>query len=92
LAAKILESSSEYVVSYNDISLLTNLGFKLNEDPEEENEDSKALDDFIGSIPAIFNSLLEGPDKKETLHKMATTLQFNDLKNRMLNKFGAFLI
>lgn len=23
---------------------------------------------------------------------MATTLQFTDLKNRMLNKFGAFLI
>jgi hypothetical protein len=37
-------------------------------------------------------SLLEGSDNKETLEKMVSTIVFDDLKNRMLNVFGKFLI
>ena len=39
----------------------------------------------------MLTSLLEGAEDVDILQKMAFSLQIPDLKNRMLNVFGAFL-
>jgi hypothetical protein len=71
--------------------LLEHLGFKKPENDEDEDTLEK-LDAFISTIATIFNSLLEGSDNGATIIKMATILEFDDLKNRMLTVFGQFLL
>lgn len=67
------------------------MGFWIPKEGEEYDDDYLALDEFISKIAAIFNSLLEGSQKDSVITQMATTLQFDDIKNRMLNVFGMFL-
>jgi hypothetical protein len=64
----------EYIVHYNDVSTLEHLGFCKSEDPEEENEECENLEEFISTIASIFNSLLEGSNKRDVIIHMAQTL------------------
>ena len=70
------------------------MGFvPLDEDAEEDEDDLiEVLDEFIQKIATMVNSLLEGEEDIEILTRMNFSLQIGDLKNRMLNVFGVFLI
>lgn len=50
------------------------------------------LDEFIQKIATMIVSLLEGEEDIEILQRMNFSLQISDLKNRMLNVFGNFLL
>ena len=88
--AKILDSSREFIANFDDKSQVGALGF----DGEEEDEDDliEVLDEFIQKIATMIISLLEGEEDIEILSRMNFSLQIEDLKNRMLNVFGNFLI
>ena len=87
--AKILDSSREFIANFDDKSQVGALGF----DGEEEEEDLiEVLDEFIQKIATMIISLLEGEEDIEILSRMNFSLQIEDLKNRMLNVFGNFLI
>ena len=63
--------------------------------PPEDDEDEdllEVLDEFITKIATMLTSLLEGEEDIEILQKMNFSLQIDDLKDRMLNVFGNFLI
>jgi len=69
------------------------LGFEPAEGEDSEEEDPiEVLDEFIQKIATMVVSLLEGEEDVEILQRMNFSLQFSDLKNRMLNVFGNFLI
>ena len=69
------------------------MGFEPAEGEDSEEEDPiEVLDEFIQKIATMVVSLLEGEEDVEILQRMNFSLQFSDLKNRMLNVFGNFLI
>ena len=64
----------------------------LDDDADSDEEDPlEVLDGFISGIATMLTSLLEGEEEKTKLDKMNFSLQYPDLKNRMLNVFGKFL-
>lgn len=91
--AKILDSSREFIANFDDKSQVSALGFVPPDDDEEDAEDLiEILDEFIQKIATMVVSLLEGEEDVEILQRMNFSLQVSDLKNRMLNVFGNFLI
>jgi len=71
------------------------LGFepKSPEDMMEDEEDiMETLDGFISKIATMLVSLLEGEQDLEILQKMSFSLSGDDLKERLLNVFGRFII
>lgn len=91
--AKILDSSREFIANFDDKSQCGSLGFEPNEGEDSEEEDMiEVLDEFIQKIATMIVSLLEGEEDVEILQRMNFSLQISDLKNRMLNVFGNFLI
>ena len=52
----------------------------------------EVLDEFIQKMATMIISLLEGEEDIEILQRMNFSLQIEDLKNRMLNVFGKFLV
>lgn len=67
------------------------LGFVPPED-DEDDDLLEVLDEFITKIATLLTSLLEGEEDLEILSRMNFALHIDDLKNRMLNVFGNFLI
>ena len=61
---------------------------------EDEDEDDliEVLDEFIQKIATMIVSLLEGEEDIDILQRMTFSLQIGDMKNRMLNVFGNFLV
>jgi len=88
---KILDSSREFIANFNDKGSIDYLGFV---DPEEDDEEDmmEELDAFIQKIATMLLSLLEGGEDIEILQKMAFSLSINDMKDRMVNVFGNFLV
>lgn len=91
VSCKILESCSECIQLFDDVSKLQNLEFTSN--PNDENGDTiiERLDSFIENIALLLISLLEGKNNNFILNKMTNSLSFVELKDRMLNVFGKFL-
>ena len=91
--AKILDSSREFIANFDDKSQVSALGFEPNEGEDEDEDDPiEFLDEFIQKIATMIVSLLEGEEDIEILQRMNFSLQISDLKDRMLNVFGNFLI
>lgn len=91
--AKILESSNEFLSNFEDLSQLQHLGFIEPQDPNDEDEPNypEMLDEFIEKITLLLLSLLEGAENSVILTRMANTIMFNAVKDRMVNVFGKFL-
>ena len=87
---KILDSCRELVNSLLKSENLVKLGFTSDNDDENE-ELQGQIDDFISKIATVLVSLLEGETDFEIQQKMCFSLQFDDLKERLLTVFGVFL-
>ena len=88
-----MDSSREFITNFGlDDGDLKHLGFVPPEDPDDEENILDNLDEFISKIGTLLTSLLEGKEDKDILSKMAFSLQIPELKNRMLNVFGKFLL
>ena len=86
-----MDSSREFIANFDDKSQVSALGFVPAEDEDEEDL-IEVLDEFIQKIATMIVSLLEGEEDIDILQRMTFSLQIGDLKNRMLNVFGNFLI
>lgn len=92
--AKLLDSSREFIANFDDKGQVSTLGFVPNDDDADSDEEDliEVLDEFIQKIATMIVSLLEGEEDIDILQKMNFSLQVGDLKNRMLNVFGVFII
>ena len=81
--AKIIDSSREFIASYSTEAELFMLGF-------EEEEDIDMIGEFKQKIVTLLTSLLEGEIDLDIITKMATGLDFNMLKERILTIFTRF--
>jgi hypothetical protein len=89
--SKILDSSREFMSAFDNKSAVAHLGFV----PPETDDDDDLLDEldgFVSNIATMLTSLIEGPEDMYILKKMHFSLQISDLKKRMFNVFGIFLI
>ena len=80
--AKILDSSREYIAGF-DISEIANLGM-------DNDDDIDSLNEFKQKIVTLLTSLLEGEIDMDIMQRMAFSLDFNVMKERMLNVFTLF--
>ena len=83
--AKILDSSREYIAGYERESDLQNIGFDY-DDPD----DMDALSEFKQKIVGLLTSLLEGEVDQDIMQRMAFSLDFPIMKDRMLKVFKTF--
>ena len=86
-----MDSSREFLSNFDGKNNAKVLGFVPPEDDEDEDL-LEVLDEFITKIATMLTSLLEGEEDLEILQRMNFSLQIDDLKDRMLNVFGNFLI
>jgi hypothetical protein len=78
--SKIIDSSREYIAGFEKESELMHLGF-------ESEEDIDSLGEFKKQVTILLTSLLEGEVDMEIIHRMAFSIDFNMMKNRMLIVF-----
>ena len=82
MQAKILDSSREYIAGYEEQNELENIGFDINSD-----DDISALGEFKQKVVGLLTSLLEGEVDQEIMQRMAFSLDFKCMKDRMVKVF-----
>lgn len=81
--SKIIDSSREYIAGFEKESELLHIGF-------ESEEDIDSIGEFKKSVITLLTSLLEGEVDMEIISRMAFSLDFNMMKNRLLIVFQRF--
>lgn len=82
--AKILDSSREYIAGFQK-SEVVHLGL-------DDEEGMSQMDNFKQKIVTLLTSLLEGEIDIEIMNRMAFSLDFFVMKDRMLDVFTSFAL
>ena len=80
-----MDSSREYIAGFDKESDLEHIGFDF-----ESDEDKDSMSEFKQKIVGLLTSLLEGEVDKDIMMRMAFSLDFNVMKERMLKVFVNF--
>ena len=81
--AKIIDSSREYISQFSTLESISHLGFTSVDDLD-------AIGELKFAVISMLTSLLEGEVDMEIINRMAGSLDFEMIKNRMVAIFERF--
>jgi hypothetical protein len=84
MESKVIDSSREFIAGFEKESDLIHIGF-------ESEEDIDSMGEFKYKVITLLTSLLEGEIDMEIINRMALSLDFNMLKDRLLTVFKRFV-
>lgn len=85
ITAKIIDSSRDFIAGFEKTQEILPLGF------ENSEEDIQEISEFKSKFVTLLLSLLEGDVDIKKIQKMANTLDFNVVRDRMLAVFTTFV-
>jgi len=83
VGGKILDSSREYIAGFETEGEIAHLGFNMSEDMD-------SMGEFKGKVVTLLTSLLEGEVDLDIMNRMAVSMDFGVMKERMANVFRTF--